>query len=677
MESIQQASTTEIKVANLTFMVSRLASDIPVTQQFRELPVNAFQAIGRVKESNQDYKGVVQWDVIEDLSSIGLPKFRKLMLVDNGDGMSPENMVDYINKMFSSSNKQSNQDNFGIGGKVSTINYNKLGVVFVSWKDGVGSLAWFWFDEKTGKIGLRNWEGPEGNMYDWCPISPDFPKPKIIKDHGTCVILLGNHLEDDTFTKPQEIESGGQTKWLVKYSTSKFFEIPNYIDFKIYDGSSDRNKSKVYRTFVGQREFLNQHSQKKGKLKLSNAVAHWWLMPESKDNKKIEKNTDRFVFGHVACLYENELYGVPQNTKNRPSNKLAQFGVITQGKRVIIYIEPNKNHVYPNTSRTELLLNSDGKSLPWGLWSKEFADNLPKAIQEAEQEYIDSLNNTNDLADLKKSLKKVEELFTFTRWKASKNGELNVIPAEVQPLVVDTLNQANAESGNFNDFSNSTFSPTGNNFDSGNEKNNNNELDHTSKEMKTSDENNGDAPSNNTDSIDGANSKILDDSFFSHEDKTLKTFNGWESIKESKDSIVAKPLKPRKEVFPDVIWTDENDELVDRPFRFVSNTNTIQFNREFRVYKDTIGHYFKEYSHLPNQENVKKIIVQVVQNSFSLLATQSIVFMKNVSKSRQWHLSEVEDVLENPVATAGYIGGLSFIREQVSKVLRNKLKGLR
>src|SRR5437763_459016 len=90
-------NTLGMKVANMTFMLERLAQDCAPLQFVRELTQNAIDSI---KQHGQP--GEVRWDVdwfrFERVPKDGY----KMAVIDTGIGMTGPEMVDYINHLSSS-----------------------------------------------------------------------------------------------------------------------------------------------------------------------------------------------------------------------------------------------------------------------------------------------------------------------------------------------------------------------------------------------------------------------------------------------------------------------------------------------------------------------------------------------------------------------------------------------
>src|SRR6266480_2262783 len=171
--------TLPLKVANTGFLLDRLGMDCDNLQFLRELTQNAIEAILRTPKRT----GEIVWDV--DWLTFDLEGFYKLSVTDNGDGMTGENMVDYINQLSSSSVIQSHVANYGVGAKIAAATRNPAGLTYISWKDQKGYMVHLWKDPGTGEYGLQQLQRPDGTFGHWAAISDGKEiKPEIILGHG-------------------------------------------------------------------------------------------------------------------------------------------------------------------------------------------------------------------------------------------------------------------------------------------------------------------------------------------------------------------------------------------------------------------------------------------------------------------------------------------------------------
>lgn len=219
-------STKRMEVANLAFLLERLNEDCAPLQFLRELTQNALEAIAKLPEP----KGTVVWDV--EWNRFDLTSIYKLSVVDNGAGMTGEEMMQYINALSSSIQLQSKSGNYGVGAKIAAAPLNPHGLVYLSWKNGVGSMIHLWKDPETGEYGLRPIEAGGEELW-WAPVDEIF-KPDLIEQHGTMVVLLGNDDEHHTMEAPPGTPTPSQ--WVARYLNTRYFRFPEGVDVKARQG---------------------------------------------------------------------------------------------------------------------------------------------------------------------------------------------------------------------------------------------------------------------------------------------------------------------------------------------------------------------------------------------------------------------------------------------------------
>lgn len=184
--------TLPMGVANIGFMLERLGRDCDDLQYLRELTQNALQA-GATS---------VVWDA--DWTIFDATGIYKLCVIDNGRGMTAEEMLRYINHLSSSTHVQAHDGNYGVGAKVAAATRNPAGVIYQSWKDGRGAMIQLWRDPVSDEYGLRQFELPNGQWNYWVPLD-DKAKPKEVDEHGTKVTLLGRDASQDTMKAPDGV----------------------------------------------------------------------------------------------------------------------------------------------------------------------------------------------------------------------------------------------------------------------------------------------------------------------------------------------------------------------------------------------------------------------------------------------------------------------------------------
>ena len=410
--------TLAMTVRNTGFMVDRLGQDCAPLQFLRELTQNSIEGIQR----RGDGTGEIVWDVDWDTYELSDSVF-KLCVVDNGCGMTGDEMVQYINQLSSSVQEQSHEGNFGVGAKIAAATRNHHGLIYLSWQDGIGSMIHLWRDPDSGEYGLRQQQRPNGTFGHWAHVE-DTVKPREnppIDQQGTKVVLLGNGPDENTMQAP--VGAPSPSRWVGRYLNTRYFRFPDGIKVRAREGwenpRADRDRN-ILRTIQGQEKYLEAHSEASGKKALTGATAHWWIL---RDEPAMTQNSGWVASsGHAAALYRDELYEML--TGRAATSRLQQFGVIFGHQRVVIYLEPIADTVHrvtANTSRTQLLL--DQEPLPWADWAAEFRSDLPNEITTLMEEITAGASHSDHRQAIRERLKQIRDLFRFSRYRPSPTGD--------------------------------------------------------------------------------------------------------------------------------------------------------------------------------------------------------------------------------------------------------------
>jgi hypothetical protein len=402
-------------VQNLGFLLDRLGQDCHPLQYLRELTQNSIEAILRV-----GIPGEVVWDM--DWTAYDLEGAQKLCAIDTGDGMNGDEMVRFINQLSSSVSPQSLSGNYGVGAKIAAATRNPSGVLYLSWKHGDGAMIHL-YRKETGQYGLKQWRHHNGQYDYYLPLEDDV-RPEIVREHGTKVVLLGESPASNTMQAPPNTPS--PSRWISKYLNTRYFRFPDSVTVRAREGweypRSDKDRNYL-RTLTGQEPYLKNHSVASGKLDLSDAVAHWWIL---KDEPAISNNSG-FIesAGHVAALYQDELYELANARAGM--SKLQQLGVTFGYRYVVIYVEPeqtDKGRLTTNTSRTSLLI--DNESLPWADWAAEFRERLPQDIADLVAEKAAAATNTDHARSIRERLKEIFDMFKISRYRPDSGGTISI-----------------------------------------------------------------------------------------------------------------------------------------------------------------------------------------------------------------------------------------------------------
>ena len=409
-EYTRSGDTLPMAVANMTFLVNRLGNDCAPLQFVRELTQNAIEGI----EQAGDAEGQVVWDVEWNhfMLSDGV---MKLCCIDTGAGMTGPEMVKHINQLSSSIHEQSASGNFGVGAKISAGPRNPHGLVYMSWKGGIGHMIHLWLDPEENVYGLKRW--PHNNGEFWTPISSDL-KPKQIEDHGTVVVLLGKSDEENTIEAPAG--TAMRSRWILRYLNQRYFRFPAGMKVQAREGwenPRDDKKHNFLRNVEGQGPWLDRNADSKGSVPLTDATAHWWILKEAVDRDSGHNAGG----GHIAALYQNELYEMSLRSSGGIA-KLQMFGVIFGSDRVVIYVEPTTEggQVTANTARTQLLI--DNEAIDWSAWASDFRGSMPDEIKLLQEEIGSHSGDKSYKQKILDRLKDIRDILRFSRVRPSSNG---------------------------------------------------------------------------------------------------------------------------------------------------------------------------------------------------------------------------------------------------------------
>ncbi len=173
----------ELRVENVSRLLNIMANGVSPDQFARELTMNSIEAINRAKVK----KGKIHWGI----DPIHKKKFgvEKLMISDNGDGMTPQEMESHLGTLaVEGGNKNHGESgNFGVGGKISALKQNPCGVIYKSKKNGKCYQMTI-----SSKNGLYLINGPVKIS------NKDVPEILRNAKSGTSVTLLGKNKNENT-----------------------------------------------------------------------------------------------------------------------------------------------------------------------------------------------------------------------------------------------------------------------------------------------------------------------------------------------------------------------------------------------------------------------------------------------------------------------------------------------
>ena len=619
-------TTMPIELRQAAFLLERLAADCAPLQEYRELTKNSLEAVDRATEAGSTPDGGhqiywdVEWRALNGQIEAGETPVYKLSLWDTGDGMTGDEMVEYINHLSSSVGVQALDRNFGVGAKITAGVSNPVGLVYTSLKNGEVHQIHFWRDPDTNEYGIRPFHRAKDDTFQhWRKLKKSvLPKEIIEAGHGTMVTLLGSAPDENTMLPPDGAVGG--LRWLVRYLNRRFLRFPEDVtvrvrEFTRSDETTWPTKATKYardgaieRTAVGQAHHLDRNAAARGDIRLEEgkATAFWWLLNED----KIADPSYWLSSGHVAAVFHDELYELRDG--NAGIRQLMHFGVLFGSRRVVIYVEPDTGQkISPNTARSLLLAN--GEPLPWEAWAAEFRAKLPEAIQLMMEELLGRDPEGDHEENIKARLKRIEDLIRTTRYRRTTGGSTNAAG-----------------------------------------------------EARGGEASEGDATATSSSSRSGPDGGATADLYGAYVDED--------------EGDPADPLTPKTQ-FPTIKWVSiakgtrsADDLLEDRAASYQNSTqNILLINEDFRVYTDLVKHFVRSYEGYPG---VERTVPEVVKEWYAQQLVETVLGMVAVRGSAKWTPAQIEQALSEEALTAAIMPRYNLF-QQVSRVLGTKLGSLK
>jgi len=615
------SGTKPMTVANLAFLLDRLAADTPVNQQIRELTQNSLEAIRRRQKAGDLAEGLVKWDI--DWDHFRRTGQYKLCIVDNGDGMTSEEMREYLNSLAvqGANQTQSISENFGVGAKITALYRNRHGLVYQSWKNGTGAMVKLHRDDDLGVYGLASFDLPDGS--DWAPRLKATVRPRGIERSGTKVTLLGSSEEDSTCQPPE-----GGMNWLVRYLTTRLFRVPDSVKIQVRVLTADVSRWPVaepasaektfnLQTIRGMKELLNDYAEHRGTVRLATADVHWWLFDDpAKASKDMSTRGGRTC--QVGLVFQDEVY--IQRVPPVARRILAAFGVIFGAEHVVVYVEPRANaglDIRADTARSRVMINGEDVDDAnwWERWGQEFKDKMPPEVK-ATIDAILARSNADPEGKLRERilerLKRIRDLLRPSRYRRSATGTLsaaNPVPGGLERVGVGGETGRGGGGG-------------------------------------------------------GRGGRASDDYLA-------------ELVEEGGESAEEVRPVPKE---PDVTWvsraadTRDPEEMEDVAAQIYPNPvtgNVVKVNADFRGYLDVLEHFGKQFNPA-GDPSIRQKIVDCVREWMELQLIEAVVSTRNLVNGRTWTAEEIEKAL-SPVALTTLLMARFHIYERVKRHLASEL----
>ena len=620
--------TKPMTVANIAFLLDRMAADTPPNQQIRELTQNSIEAIARRRKAEGDGDGLIKWDV--DWDHLDRTGQYKLCIVDNGDGMSPEQMLSYLNSLAvqGANGTQGISHNFGVGAKITALFRNRFGLLYQSWQDGKGSMVKLHRDDEIGEYGLDSFDLADG--LHWTPQLKDSARPRGIDESGTKVTLLGSKELENTCLPPAGTSA---MNWLVTYLTGRYFRVPAWLKLQVrvltrdssaWPESEPDSAEKTFnlQTIKGTKQLFDSNSSASGTVRLSNADAHWWLFEDGPAaSKRMSTRGGRTC--QVGIVFQDEVY--IQRTPPASRRILAGFGMVFGSELVNVYIEPRAGtsglDIRADTARSRILI--DGEDVEeanwWERWGEEFRSKLPAEIEQRIKEIVENADADPEgklRERIIERLKRIKDFLRPSRYRRTSEGSLlatGEVPGGVPVTSTDDTEHT-----------------------------------HTRKGGK----------------------------------RGGRTSNDYlaDLVESGGEEVV--PVTPRPNE-PEVFWVsaadgtradgemeDKGAEIPDDPLR----GKLIKANADFRGYLDVVRFFEAEFN--PDGDTgVRKVIVEYVREWMGLQLVEAVMTVRNLANGRTWTDEEVSEAL-SPGALTSVMMARYHVVEKVKRQLKTDLSRL-
>lgn len=322
-----------------------------------------------------------------------------LCFIDNGPGMTPQEMKDLLKDIGHTKNKVDigQDDNFGHGVRAMSLARNPAGVEFFSKTKG-GRLSSIKLVVQDGVIGAEKFTyvGDDGLEYE--DIVRDRSTrlgfwnawPEIVKESGTIVVLHG-HGDDDTIRL-----NDLPLQWSQRFLQKRYWHLPIKVKSTIIT-TKDRAKwpkdrSQAWkthktgfnnrRTILSASEVVAEMMVDAGYVNVEGATVYWHILGEDEQRAMSKRHQFAPTNGFIAALHKGELFDFMDGR----SSLWDDFGISVGWERVVLVVEPDEGLVKQKRERDSLRLIASGNSLPWEDWAEQFIEVMPDSLYEYVQE---------------------------------------------------------------------------------------------------------------------------------------------------------------------------------------------------------------------------------------------------------------------------------------------------
>jgi len=415
---------------NVTQAIELMNREVDPRQYLRETSMNGIEARGTKIVFG------IEWEAVRLLDRY------RLVVADNGRGMTSEELQGYMNTLCRSAKPDGGEHgNFGIGGRITLLPWNEFGVVIVSHsrnkqtKEIERSMMRIRYDPDSKLYGAQRYlvAGEDGRVTGGEEIVVD---PEAVVDEGICygnvlstalgkeftgtgtaIICLGNTGTEDTILPPAAHRAADEDDeperrsniWALNWLNRRYYRMPKGVTIYV-EAIENRDRADWPKTPVrshencleskrvmGAEHFITRSGRVSkgnpatcGEMTLKDGSRLLWSLRE----KVIKGSQGAFGRGVIAALYKDELYdhGATKSVRRWRYNR---FSILSPDliQRLTIIVEPplavpGKAGVRPKLSRATLVyqeadgkIYGEGKTLPWDEWGAEFSMRMPAPIR--------------------------------------------------------------------------------------------------------------------------------------------------------------------------------------------------------------------------------------------------------------------------------------------------------
>ena len=401
----------------LSLLIDSWRNQISQDQQYREFTQNSIESIKRVQKQNPEYKGIIKWGI--DERYLNKHKVKKLCIIDNGEGMTPQEMLLNLNSL-GGSTRNNEYYNHGCGAKIAGLAHNREGLIYRSWKNGQGYVAKFMRNEmgRYGMVKIKN-----RNTH---PL-PEIEKPAEIKEHGCMVTLLGDSPEQNT-TEPVKGNYGtllknsrnSKNEWLSAYLNTKFYHVPNNIKISCSRFTTNTGVTNIIR---GHEYGLGLDFEKQDEVQLTKTkVKIFYRKNASREQDGRSNKTNYLTNGQLAIVNQDEVIKL-EFSSGGGVNPLPAWGLQCLKKNVALVLIP-EGQFKQNIERTDLTHEGMSINEQLNLWKTEFKEAMPQWLKDIEaKKQLEQMEKDNDTET---RLKNLSPLFKKERFFNSETGDVDI-----------------------------------------------------------------------------------------------------------------------------------------------------------------------------------------------------------------------------------------------------------